>query len=125
MIDLELNSLQKILNGDMEIMELEESINSYNNFPEATLDLIFEAEEFEEILKQALKRNKKFISKQKKLLKDKYGQVYENGVLTFQTTGVNCTQNAVKEVLKNGEVLSLGEVIGKQLNRMVAKNNNK
>ena len=45
--------------------ELQHKLNKYDRYPEATLELLWEAEEFRNILKQAIKQSSKFLVKQK------------------------------------------------------------
>lgn len=115
MIEIDCDNLQKILNSNMELMDMQSKINTYEKKVEETLDLIFEAEFFEETLLKALKRNKKFIANQKKVLSKNYGINYKNGVLSFKS--------AID--FQGFNERDLGSAIGKQLNKMVAKNNNK
>jgi hypothetical protein len=122
MLEIDNDGLKRILNGHMDLMDMQATINTYDKPVEDTLDLIFEAEDFEYILKEALKRNKKFLSNQKKLLKNDFAIYYHNGVLNFLISGQSCTNT----VLKSGIVkeLDLGKAIGEKLNKMVKNNNN-
>lgn len=112
MIEIDCDNLQKILNSNMELMDMQSKINTYEKDQTETIALIFEAEYFQETLIAALNKNKKFIANQKKVLNKIYGITYKNGVLNFKP----------KDIKIDNE---LGAAIGKKLNKMVSKNNNK